>query len=110
MGEFQIIIEDLELSMYLGLHDFEKKTPQKVLLSAKFFVEGVQYPDERFVDYDIIADFIRTFNGARIGTQEELTIRIHSYIIEQGAIRATVYSRKPDVYKDCKSVGVVYSG
>ena len=110
MSRFTILIEDLELSMYLGLHDFEKKDKQRVLICAEIVVDSADFSQDGFLDYDGVADFIRTFNGARIETQEELIQTIHLYILAQGAASAKVYSRKPDVYSDCKSVGVSFSG
>lgn len=110
MREFKIILEDLELKMFLGLHDFEKERPQRVLVTAEITANSGDFPNAGFLDYDAVTDFIRTFNGGRIETQEELITKIHAFIIAQGARSATVYSRKPDIYPDCKSVGVRFSG
>lgn len=110
MSEFKIVLEDLEVSMFLGLHDFEKEKQQRVLVCATVFVNSADFSGAGFLDYDAIADFIRTFNGRRIETQEELIQTIHAFILSKGARSATVYSRKPDVYSDCKSVGVSFSG
>lgn len=103
MSEFIILLEDLEISMYLGLHDFEKAAKQRVLVTVTIATKG-------FLDYDAVTEFIRTFNDERIETQEELVQTIHAFVMSKGATSARVYSRKPDIYPDCKSVGVTFAG
>ncbi|MCY0146564.1 dihydroneopterin aldolase [Hoeflea sp. G2-23] len=110
MSDYKILIEDIEIEMYLGIHDFEKKQQQRVLLNIDIDISSPSPMKEHLFDYDKVVHFIRKFNGRSIETQEELIETVYNYIIDLGAKSAKVYSRKPDVYKDCKSVGVVYQG
>ena len=110
MSDYKIIIEDILVEMFLGLHDFEKKATQRVFISIEIDVSGVDHTKNVFFDYDKVVDFVRGMNSERIETQEELTKTIHEYVVGLGCDRVRVYSRKPDVYPDCKSVGVVYTG
>ena len=110
MANYTIKIEDLCVEMYLGLHDFEKKKTQRVLLSIELDVADVDVSQGRFFDYDHVVDYVRGFNQQRIETQEELTAIIHGYVMARGCVEARVYSRKPDIYDDCASVGLIYRG
>ncbi|MBL3570670.1 hypothetical protein BV509_02490 [Rhodovulum sulfidophilum] len=110
MSRYRIVLEDLEIRMYLGIHDFEKKAPQRVLICAEIDVTSRSFGKDDIFDYDRVVAFIRAFSMQFIETQEDLVVRIHDHILSLGALSATVYSRKPDVFEDCKSVGVSYRG
>jgi dihydroneopterin aldolase len=111
MPELVIRLEELEITMFLGIHDFERAAPQRVLVSTEITVTGTDWQAGRFFDYDRVADFIRAFNGARIDTQEELVSRIHGFVHSlPGVTHAAVSSKKPDVYPDARAVGVVLRG
>lgn len=111
MADYTILLEELEISMFLGLHAFERERPQRVLLSARVEVGGTDWAAGQFFDYDRLADHIRSFSGQRIDTQEELAARIHQFICAQpGVQRAEVATKKPDIYPDAKAVGVVFRG
>lgn len=110
-GNFKITLEEIEISMFLGFHAFERAAPQRVLVSAAIEVSGTDWRAGAFFDYDRVAEHIRSYAGTRIDTQEELVSRIHAFILVlEGVDRAEVSSKKPDVYPDAKSVGVSYRG
>lgn len=109
MADYQIVLDEQEITMYLGLHDFEKREMQRVLISAEIDVSLVD--DSDFYDYDALTDFIRQFAGARIETQEELLRRVHAFIIADARVQhAVVHTKKPDIYPDTRTIGVRYSG
>jgi len=109
MPNFTLQMDDLELTMYLGVHDFEKQTAQRVIISATIETQIDSYNDHGFYDYDDLARFVRDFNGEHIETQEELVERIHGFIMSSDkGVSAIVHSRKPDVYPDAEGVGLVY--
>lgn len=109
MARFTLQMDDFEISMYLGLHAFEKRDPQKVIISATIETQIDSWSDKGFYDYDEIGTFLRSLNGARIRTQEELAEKIHAKILENPkALSAVVHTRKPDVFKDAASVGLIY--
>lgn len=111
MSDLVIRLEELEITMFLGIHEFERARPQRVLVSTEITVTGTDWAAGRFFDYDRVAEYIRTFNGTRIDTQEELVSRIHTFIHTlEGVGHAQVASKKPDVYPDAKAVGVVLRG
>lgn len=101
--------------MFLGLHAFERESPQRVLVSARIEVGGTDWAAGwaagRFFDYDHLAGHIRSFAGQHIDTQEELAARIHGFITAQPDVKsAEVTTRKPDIFADAKSVGVIFRG
>ena len=111
MSDFRIFLEDLEIDMYLGVHQFEQDAPQRVLLSAEIDISIDLSAAGLHFDYDLVAEHMRGFNGERVATQEELTARIHAFIVALDHVRhARVRSRKPDVYADCRAVGVEFAG
>mgnify|MGYP003350532272 CR=1 FL=1 len=68
MADLIIRLEELEITMFLGIHDFERARMQRVLVSAEITVTGTDWQAGRFFDYDRVAEFIRSFNGSRIDT------------------------------------------
>jgi len=111
MADLSIRLEELEITMFLGIHDFERARMQRVLISAEITVTGTDWQAGKFFDYDRVAEFVRAFNGARIDTQEELVSRIHAFVHSlEGVVSAEIASKKPDVYPDAKAVGVVLRG
>ena len=110
MPDFTVILEDQEVTMFLGIHAFEKAAPQRVLIRAEIAVTSGTTDKADMFDYDRVVAYIRGFSMTAIETQEELVTRIHAFILSLGARSATVWSRKPDVYPDCLSIGIRYAG
>lgn len=111
MSRFTIHLEELEITMFLGLHDHERAAPQRVIVSARIEVEGFEWREGRYFDYDRVAEHIRSYAGSRIDTQEELVSRIHGFISGlEGVTSAEVHSCKPDIYPDARAVGVIFRG
>ena len=51
-GKFRIIIENLTFETIIGILDFERNTPQKVVINSKILYEG------EFVDYAKVCEII----------------------------------------------------
>ena len=99
--------------MNIGVHEFEKKGEQRVIVNVDLYVPLTDNTPSRddlseVVDYD----FIRAVVHARIAQghinlQETLCDDILNRLLEHtGVMAARVSTRKPDVYPDCESVGV----
>jgi dihydroneopterin aldolase len=109
MAEFLIEISEQEVGIVIGLHDFEKAAPQRVVLSVQIVTQDVSGKADDFVDYDAVADHIRGLAGTRVETQEDLVVALHGFVMAlPGVSRARISSRKPDVYPDCAWVGLNY--
>ena len=109
MAEFLIELHAQEVMLVIGLHAHEKVAPQRVVLSVQIVTHDVSGRADDFVDYDRVADHIRSLAGSRVETQEDLVLALHGFVTAlPGVARARVGSRKPDIYPDCAWVGLSY--
>ena len=109
----RLFLKDFEISMNIGVHDFEKKGEQRVIVNVDLYVPlelNTPSQDElsEVVDYDFmrqtIADIIA---DGHIHLQETLCDEIVKRMLAHPLVQATrVSTEKPDVYPDCQGVGV----
>lgn len=109
----RLFLSNFEVNMNIGVHDFEKKGEQRVIVNVDLYVpltQNTPQSDElhEVVDYDFmrqtIADIIAI---GHIQLQETLCDEIAARMLAHPLVFATrVSTEKPDVYPDCKSVGV----
>ena len=108
----KIVLEDYELSVDIGFHDFEVGSPQRLFLTVEVWVD-----EESFAAADDAAlawnyDFLRTdiaelATRGRFNLQETLVRAIYDMVAARRGVTALrVASRKPDIYPDCAGVGV----
>ncbi len=109
----RVFLSDYAIWINIGVHDFEKRGEQRVLINVDLFVplaETTPTADEldEVVDYD----FIRRTVGERVSRghiqlQETLCDDIVTLMLAHPKVRAArVSTAKPDVYPDCAAVGV----
>lgn len=109
MAEFLIEVQEQEVSMIIGLHDFEKTARQRVVISVQVVTTDLAGNARSFMDYDAIVQHIRGYNGQKVATQEELVVAIHRFVMGLPHVAAArVSSRKPDIFADCAWVGLSY--
>lgn len=109
MAEFLIELRNQEVNLVIGLHEFEKQATQRVLLTVQLLTQDVSGTAQDYVDYDAIANHIRSLEGARVETQEDLVLGLHRFAMALPKVKAArVSSSKPDVYPDCDWVGLSY--
>ncbi|HEV2866341.1 MAG TPA: dihydroneopterin aldolase [Allosphingosinicella sp.] len=108
----KIVLEDYELKVDIGFHDFEVGNPQRLLITVEVWV------DDRFFaaadeageawDYDFLRTGIAELAAARrFNLQETLVREIYDLVAARRGVAALrVSTRKPDVYPDCAGVGV----
>ena len=109
----RLFLKDFEISMNIGVHDFEKKGEQRVIVNVDLYVPlelNTPSQDElsEVVDYDFmrqtIADIIA---DGHIHLQETMCDEIVKRMLAHPLVQATrVSTEKPDVYPDCQGVGV----
>ncbi len=109
----RLFLKDFEISMNIGVHDFEKKGEQRVIVNVDLYVPlelNTPSHDElsEVVDYDFmrqtIADIIA---DGHIHLQETMCDEIVKRMLAHPLVQATrVSTEKPDVYPDCQGVGV----
>ncbi|MEA3046463.1 MAG: 7,8-dihydroneopterin aldolase/epimerase/oxygenase [Sphingomonadales bacterium] len=111
----KIVLEDYDLPVDIGFHDFEVGTPQRLLVTVEVRVDERSFAasDERASAWDY--DFLRTEIGAlasgrRFNLQETFVREIYDLVAARRGVTALrVSTRKPDIYPDCAGVGVELS-
>jgi dihydroneopterin aldolase len=113
----RLFLRNYEVWINIGVHDFEKKGEQRVVISVELFVplsQSTPQADElhEVVDYDFIRRCIseRVARG-HIHLQETLADELLQLMLAHPRVRAaSVSTEKPDVYPDCDAVGVEVFG
>ena len=110
----RIFLRDFEVIASIGIHEFEKQNPQRIIIDVSLDLVDDDASDnaadriETVLDYDFLRERIREIAEDRhFNLQETLCAEILAVCLEpQKVIGARVSTRKPDVYPDCDSVGV----
>ncbi|HWH46979.1 MAG TPA: dihydroneopterin aldolase [Burkholderiales bacterium] len=107
----RIFLKNFEARISIGIHDFEKKARQRVMINVDLYLE----PDARIerdhisetVDYDFIRREIGVLaDSGHFHLQETFCERILAICLARpGVVAARVSSEKTDVYPDCESIG-----
>ena len=112
----RILIDSLEVAADIGFHDFERGTPQRLLITIELWIEGLEVPpvaDEQAHawDYDFVVNEVRALaTERRYNLQETLVHAIFERLGAAHGVRALrIRSMKPDVYSDAAGVGVELS-
>lgn len=95
----------------IGIHDFEKRAPQTLLINIELYLKPVAgaLDDDiaKTLDYDFLRRGIAGLvAGRRFNLQETLVHAILDLCLAHDEVLlARVSSEKPDVYPDCEAVG-----
>ena len=108
----RLFLRDYEVRINIGVHEFEKKGEQRVLINVDLYIPlalSTPKADElaEVVDYDFIRRTIaeRVAKG-HIHLQETLCDDVLALMLAHAKVRAArVSTEKPDVYPDCEAVG-----
>ena len=113
----RLFLRDYEVWINIGVHDFEKKGEQRVLINVDLYVPLARStPKADRLDEVLDYDFIRRTIMARVARghvhlQETLADDILALMLAHPSVRgARVSTAKPDVYPDCDAVGVEVFG
>ena len=108
----KIVLDDYELQLDIGFHDFEVGNPQRLLLTVEVWVDERSFADADDRDSAWDYDFLRTEIGSlvaerRFNLQETLVREVYDLVAaRRGVTGLRVAARKPDIYPDCAGVGV----
>ncbi|MEC8775329.1 MAG: dihydroneopterin aldolase [Pseudomonadota bacterium] len=110
----RIFLRDYEIIASIGIHEFERQNPQRIIVDVSLDLANDMPPDtaedriETVLDYDFLRDRIREIvEGRHFNLQETLCAEILTTCLQPNKVLAArVSTRKPDVYPDCDSVGV----
>lgn len=108
----RLFLRDYDLWINIGVHDFEKKGEQRVLMNVDLYIPlALSTPKADDLDEVVDYDFIRRSITQRvqlghIHLQETLCDDVLALMLAHPRVRAArVSSEKPDVYPDCDAVG-----
>ena len=108
----RLFLRDYEIWINIGVHDFEKRGEQRVLINVDLYVPlALSTPREDELDEVVDYDFIRRTIALRISKghihlQETLADDVLKLMLAHPKVRAArVSTAKPDVYPDCEAVG-----
>jgi len=113
----RLFLRNYEVWINIGVHDFEKKGEQRVLINVDLFVPlALSTPTEDKLDEVLDYDFMRRSIAERVARghvhlQETLADDVLKTMLAHPQVRAArVATEKPDVYPDCDAVGVEVFG
>jgi dihydroneopterin aldolase len=113
----RLFLRDYEVWINIGVHDFEKRGEQRVLINVDLYIPlALSTPKadelEEVVDYDFIRRSVtERVKRGHIHLQETLADDVLALMLAHPRVRAArVSTEKPDVYPDCDAVGVEVFG
>ena len=109
----RLFLRNYEVMINIGVHDFEKKGEQRVLINVDLYIplaESTPREDQlhEVVDYDFMRETIaKRIAQGHVHLQETLCDDVVKAMLTHPRVRAAqVSTMKPDVYPDCEGVGV----
>ena len=109
----RLFLRNYEVMINIGVHDFEKRGEQRVLINVDLYVPlALSTPSQDLLDEVVDYDFMRETVSRRmaqghIHLQETLVDDVAAAMLAHPRVRAAcVSTMKPDVYPDCDGVGV----
>ena len=109
----RLFLSNYEIYINIGVHDFEKRGEQRVLINVDLFVPLIENTPthdslEEVVDYDFMRQsIVERVSKGHIHLQETLCDDVTKIMLKHPRVRAVrVSTAKPDVYPDCDAVGV----
>jgi 7,8-dihydroneopterin aldolase/epimerase/oxygenase len=113
----RLFLRDYEVWINIGVHDFEKKGEQRVVINVDLYIplaQSLPRADQlaEVVDYDFIRRTVaERVSRGHIHLQETLADDLLRLMLQHPQVRAArVSTEKPDVYPDCDAVGVEVFG
>jgi dihydroneopterin aldolase len=109
----RLFLRNYEVYINIGVHEFEKRGEQRVLINVELFVPlELSTPRADALDEVVDYDFMRRSIAERVSRghihlQETLCDDVLATMLAHPKVRAArVSTEKPDVYPDCDAVGV----
>lgn len=108
----KIVLDDFDVPVDIGFHDFEIGTPQRLRINVEVWLDAGNFPECDTVDaawdYDALRTGIITIvTGRRFNLQETVCRAVYDLVAaRRGVTGIRVSTRKPDIYPDCAAVGV----
>ena len=109
---YKILINELTLDAFIGIHDFEKKKKQKISVSLSLDVNdnisSIEHKIENFVSYEhIVADIKSILKRGHIDLLETLGEEIVDLCFkDERVLTVKIKLEKLEVFKETSSVGI----
>ena len=109
---YKILINQLILDAFIGIHDFEKKKKQKIAISLSLNVNDnisvIEHKIENFVSYEhIVADIKSILKKGHIDLLETLGEKIVDLCFkDERVLTIKIKLEKLEVFKETSSVGI----
>jgi dihydroneopterin aldolase len=113
-GERCIVIDDLRLALFIGVHDFEKRKRQQVSVTIHMFVAdaGPSRSDD-LADHVSYADVVgrlreRAKSTRHVNLVETLAEEVAEVALADARVRSVLVDvRKTEIIPEAKGVGVI---
>lgn len=108
----KIVFEDYELEVDIGFHPSEIGRPQRLMVTVEIWLDEASFAGDDRIEsawnYDYLhREIAQLAGGGRFNLQETLARRIYDLVAaRKGVVGVRVATRKPDIYPDCRGVGV----
>ncbi len=115
MGKITKTIElsNLQLNLFIGVHEHERQELQKILVSVSVRVHESEEADniENTLDYDQVYDFLKQLETSdHFDLQETVCRKILKYVLDMNAVEyVKVSTKKTDIFEDADFVGITMS-
>ena len=109
---YKILINELTLDTFIGIHDFEKEKKQKIAISLSLDVDdnisGTEHKIENFISYEHIVNDIKSIlKKGHIDLLETLGEKIVELCFnDERVLTIKLKLEKLEVFKDASSVGI----
>lgn len=107
-----VFVRDLQIYATLGVHEHEKRRPQRIIINVDLSVEdtGCEHGDDpaHIVDYgDVVERITNIAQAGHVNLVETLAERICESILTDARVSAVrVRIEKPDIIAEAGSVGI----
>ena len=108
---YSLFLKRFEIETRIGIHDFERNAPQRLLISIEVEIDHDRLPTRDDIaetfDYDWLRDEVRRLVASRHFDLQETLVRaiLDALSHRREVVRAVVETAKPDVYPDVAAVG-----
>jgi dihydroneopterin aldolase len=113
-GQRCVVVDDLRLRFFIGVHEHEKRARQEVSITVHMFVaETGAPPSDDLADYVSYADIVEALKARAASTRH---VKLVETLAEEVAVLAladprvagaTVDVRKTEIIPEAKGVGVI---
>lgn len=110
LPRYRLFLRDMEIVCRIGIHDFERATPQRVRINLSLWVSRAEDGDRiaDVLNYERIRDQIHHLaEQDHINLLETLAERILGFCLSEEQVHgARVTVEKPDIFPEMEGVGI----